>query len=519
MSYRAHPAPAPLLFGYDPVRDLHPNHLAYLVDKVVEESITLLYKPNRPGQPAFDPRLCAKVLIYGYATGMRSSRQLERLCQESLPFLLLTRGDTVSYRTLCSFRVQQADTIKEIWVGLFAVAKEAGLTRLGRIVIDSSKIRADSSPEAVIKECEYDTVIEELSKILEEAESTDTKEDQEPAATTLLSKKVDVDQMREILRRVRKQISKSKSSKPSNETVSQVEEPSELGPRMIPRVIQAIQTLEEAKEEGRKHTCLTDPDARMMGEGREKRVRECHSFEVVVDNELLVVGQTCQSAVDNPRLVPLIEAAKKQEPDGITAVDTDSGYYSGDTIADLSEQGLDICIPTPHTACDLHKHQPVGTTREKVVGSVAFTYDEVSNSYTCPEGNTLAYQHTVPNKGQQMRVYKAQNSCADCPLRAACGCRPKSAYRTISIGINHEILQAIQDRFNDPEHVERYNQRGNAVETVFGFLRSVLGFNRWSVRGKKRVAAEAELFNAALQFRKVHTHLMKVRLASLKQAA
>ncbi len=105
MAYRPHNPSVPLLFGYDPERDLPQNHLARLVERVVEESLPSKVASVVPGQPAFDPRLCAKVLLYGYATGIRSSRQLQRLCEESLPYLYLTRGDTPSYRTLCAFRV------------------------------------------------------------------------------------------------------------------------------------------------------------------------------------------------------------------------------------------------------------------------------------------------------------------------------------------------------------------------------------------------------------------------------
>src|ERR1051326_4308201 len=141
MGYRPHPAPQYMLFGYDPVRDLPADHLARLVEYVVEEANLPKTISGGRGQPAFDPRLCAKVLVYGYATRVRSSRQLERLCSESLPYLFLTRGDTPSYRTLCHFRVNHSDIIERVFTELFAVAGECGMERLGAIVIDSSKFR------------------------------------------------------------------------------------------------------------------------------------------------------------------------------------------------------------------------------------------------------------------------------------------------------------------------------------------------------------------------------------------
>ena len=544
MPFRSHPPPTPLLFGYDPVRDLPQDHLARLVEQVVEESLTHSYRPNTPGQPTFDPRLCAKILLYGYATGIRSSRLLERHCNESLPYLFLTRGDTPSYRTLCSFRVEHPEIIESVWRGMFAVAERAGIRRLGRIVIDSTKMHADAGPEAVVKACEYEAVLQELNTILQEAQATDAYEEENSPASTTLGKIVPKEQMRDILRRVRKQQGPQKAASEKDKTLPPTssppagelpplpptQEPSSppeakplpepspdtptdrplLGPRMLERIKMAIETLQSAQQAEQKHACLTDPDARMMGEGREKKIRECHSFEVAVDNGLLVLGQTCQSPVDNPRLLVLVEAARAQEPNGLTAVDADSGYYSGEAIFALLSEGLDVCIPDAHTAADLHRSVPIGTNRAKSAGSLEMPYDPTAHHYTCPNGNTLTFQRTVANGGQQMRVYKAQSSCAGCPLKEACGLKSGSKYRTISVGTHSQELRVHLKRFAEADHVERYRERAPMVETVFARLRWLLGYGRWMLRGKVRVAAEGCLFTAALQIRKIQAQ----RLAS-----
>jgi len=336
-----------MFFGYDPVQDLPGNHLAWLVERVVEEALQHPALPLKKGQPAFDPRLCAKVLLYGYATGIRSSRQLERHCRENLPFLLLTRGDTPSYRTLCYFRVDHPKLIEEVWVSLFGVAEQLGMQRLGRIVVDSSKFRADASAESVIKAEEYSVFRQQLQLILQEAQDIDASEDQNPPGATTLDTEVKPDQMREIIRAIRKRIAAEKNNAPTSAEDEIAPLPSAaLGPRMLPRIKAALDTLEQAEQEGLKHACLTDPDARMMGEGRDKPIKECHSFEVAVDVDaalLVAAGVTQQS--DNSRLEPLYEAAQEQEPCAIVSVDADSGYYKGEGIARLQEQGIDTCVP------------------------------------------------------------------------------------------------------------------------------------------------------------------------------
>jgi transposase len=513
-----------------------------LVEAVVEEAITVPLDPPGPGQPPFDPRLPLKVLVYGYATGIRSSRRLEQLCAESLPFLYLTRGDTPGYRTLCRTRVEQSELVEQVWISLFTVASARGLKRLGHIVVDSTKLRADASPEAVVKAEEYKALRAELAAILAEAEQVDAREEQEgPRGTTRLGQAVEREQMRDIVRRVRKQLAQAKraqkaagaaapkaqrrSARRDTGEAAPPEEPAALaagsapavppappaGPRprltrrMRQRVKAGLAAVEAALAEERKHLCLTDPDARMMGEGRSRQVREGYSFEVAVDREagLLVVGQVTQEASDNARLEPLVEAAKAHEPEGVKAVDGDSGFYKGGPLGRLIGAGIDTCVPDSATAGDLHRGQPVGTVQARTRGRVVFTYDPEADCYRCPEGNELRRGKSRVEGGQKLVSYAAQRSCRGCPRESECLLYPEAQYRTVTVGEFQAELDAARERFDEPEHRERYRHRGEVVETVFGFVRGTLGYARWLLRGVERVGCEARLVKLAYQLRKV----------------
>ncbi len=492
MGFRFHPPPAERLFGYDPVRDLPENHLARFVEMVVEEACSPLPKPG-PGQPAYDPRLCLKVLVYGYATGVRSSRQLERLCRESLPYLFLTRGEAPSYRTLCSFRRASEEEIEAVLLALYQVAAEEGIRRLGRITVDSTKMRAHASSESVVPAREYEKIKAEFARILQEAEETDEREESEGRSDPLLDRPVKREQMRDILRRIRK---KGASA--------ELAETRAHSPQMLERLAGSLQQIEQATAQGRKHVCLTDPDSRMMSEGREKGIRQCHSFEVAVDNGLIVAGGSCQDNFDTARLQPLVEAAEKNEPAGVQAVDADCGYYSGDAVGRLREAGVDTCIPDSNTACDLHRNQPIGTTRARSQGRVAFVYVAEADRFTCPEGNELLPYEERQGFGKWMRIYRARRDCTPCPRKDECLVRPNAKRRTVKVGRYDTLLEAARQRFADKEHVDRYHHRAEAVETVFGFLRGALGYSRWLLRGTVGTASEARYFKAAYQIRKVH---------------
>jgi len=258
---------------------------------------------------------------------------------------------------------------------------------------------------------------------------------------------------------------------------------------------------------GLRHLCLTDPEARMMPEGRSKRITPCHSWEIGVDREaaLLVVGQTPQSSTDNERLEGLVKAAQANEPAGVRAVDADSGYYQGDTIGRLLTCGIDVCIPDCNTACDLHRGEPVGSKRDRGRGKVLLLYDAGSDCFRCPEGNELHRRQTGHrNHGQQTNDYRAIHSCQHCPLAGECLTQPTAKHRSVRVGEYHQLLEEARQRFNEAEQQERYHHRGEAVETVFGFVREVLGYRNWLLRGEQKVAREERLFRLAYQLRKVH---------------
>jgi transposase len=278
----------------------------------------------------------------------------------------------------------------------------------------------------------------------------------------------------------------------------------QVSARMLARVEQARDAVKEAQAEGRKHVSVTDPDARMMPEGCQKSVRECHSFGVAMDSGLIVGSETTAEASDAKRLVPLLERATEQEPLGVWALDADSGYYSGEIVGRLLEAGLDTCIPDSNTAGDVHRSRPIGATRDAGRGKVVFAYDADADCYRCPPGNTLVRQSRRMDYGQMVTTYRAKSDCRGCPLAWECLTQPQAKHRTLKVGDRHDLLEAARKRFSEPEHRARYRQRGPAVETVFGYLRAVLGYSRWLLRGDERVGAESTLFKVAYQTRKLH---------------
>jgi transposase len=139
---------------------LRADHVVWFLIEVVEQlDLTAFYARaarRRDGQPsrsaagraAFDPRMLLTLLLYGYACGERSSRQIERLCHTDVAFRLICAGDIPDHSVIARFRRYHAGAFAELFTQVLLLCREAGLVKLCTVAIDGTKIAANASPLA-----------------------------------------------------------------------------------------------------------------------------------------------------------------------------------------------------------------------------------------------------------------------------------------------------------------------------------------------------------------------------------
>ena len=132
---------------------------------------------NRP----YDPRMMVKVLVYGYATGVFSSRKLARRLEEDVAFRMLAAGNSPRHRTICEFRPRHLKAFGVLFAEVVRLAREMGLAGLGWVAVDGTKVRANASKRKAMsygRMGEEGTRLgEEIASLLARAEATDTEED------------------------------------------------------------------------------------------------------------------------------------------------------------------------------------------------------------------------------------------------------------------------------------------------------------------------------------------------------
>lgn len=103
------------------------------------------YNKNGPRNQPFHPAMMVKVLIYGYARGVFSSRKIARKLHEDVVFRVPAAGNFPAHRTIGDFRALHLKELSELFVQVVRLAREMGLVKLGTIAVDGTKVKANAS--------------------------------------------------------------------------------------------------------------------------------------------------------------------------------------------------------------------------------------------------------------------------------------------------------------------------------------------------------------------------------------
>ena len=131
---------------------LPPDHLVWFVLETVEALDTSELDRTRrrggAGAAGYDPRMLFGLLVYAYCQGVRSSRQIERMCVTDVAFRVLCAQDGPDHATIARFRAEANEVFTDMFSQVLMIAARAGLGRFGTVAIDGTKIRANASMDA-----------------------------------------------------------------------------------------------------------------------------------------------------------------------------------------------------------------------------------------------------------------------------------------------------------------------------------------------------------------------------------
>jgi transposase len=432
------------------------GHLVHFISEVVDGldlgAIERVYEHGLGGQPAYHPRMMVKLLLYAYCVGTPSSRKMERLTYESVPFRVLTADQQPDHSTIAEFRKRHLKALSKLFVQVLRLCQGAGLVKLGHVALDGTKVRANASKHKAMSygrmEKEVAELEAEVTRLLAEAERVDGEEDE------LYGKDKRGDELPEELRTRQGRLKKIQEAKRALEQEAKARAEEER--REYEAKKQAWVYPEPAEWENRTECRggrppkkpsgrpdpkaqrnFTDPDSRIMKDGATNSFEQCYNCQAAVDKgkQIIVATKVTQDPNDKGQVKPVLEQLKKNTGGKMPKVASmDAGYYSKSNVDHLEKEGIDAYV---------------ATGKEK-------------------------HSHLAP------------------PARR--GRIPKNA--TVKERMQRK-LRTIKGRCT-------YAKRKWIAESVFGQIKEVRGFRRFLLRGLEKVGAEWELICLTHNLLKLH---------------
>lgn len=182
--YRPYAPLQPFLLPPSPEEWLPSEHLVYFVLSFVQR-LDLggierrVQAKDARGTPPYAPQMMVALLLYGYATGVYSSRRLERATVEDVAFRVLAAGDQPHFTTINQFRATHREALADLFVQVLEACQSAGLVKLGHVAIDGTKMKANASKH---KAMSADRMAKDQVRLRAEVETWLARADAEDAA-------------------------------------------------------------------------------------------------------------------------------------------------------------------------------------------------------------------------------------------------------------------------------------------------------------------------------------------------
>jgi transposase len=421
------------------------RHLARFVVEVVEgldlRAMSKAYRGS--GSASYHPAPLLSMLIYGYATGVFSSRKLERATYDSVAFRFIAANDHPDHDTIATFRRRFLKEIEGQFVEVLKLAREMGVLKMGTVALDGTKIHANASRHSALS-YEHAGKIEaqlkaDVAELLAKAEAADQADvpDGMSIPEELARREARLEQLA---------VARAKIEARAKERLARDE--AEYAAKLAAREAKAEATggkprgkPPEPPVEGPLATDqinLTDEESRIMpvaGGGFE----QCYNGQAVVaaGSLLVVAAEVVQAANDKHQLQPMLNKLAVL-PGALGNVETllaDNGYFSAANVTACAAAGID-----PLIAMGRQPHYP----------SLAERFED-----TPPPPENLT------------------------------------------------PVEAMAYRLKTPDGRKLYALRKQVPEPVFGIIKSVLGFRQFLLRGLDRVQGEWSLVTMAWNMKRL----------------
>jgi transposase len=432
-----------------------------IIDLFVE-SISLadfkfVVKTTTEGRPAYHPKDLLKLYVYGYLNHIRSSRLLEKECKRNIEVMWLMKELVPDHNTISNFRRDNEKAIRKVFRYTVSIAKEFNLIGGTLVAGDSTKLRAQNSKKNNFNEAKIerhlayiDTKLDEYNKALATADAE--------------NKSV-----------IEEQIKKHNGRKDNYEKMQH-----------------------ELSAGSEYQVSVSDPDSRQMMT-RNNISEVAYNVQTVVDaKHNLPIDYKVTNHNDTRAMSGMLRRTKIILGNGSFTALYDKGYHTGAEIKKAVELKIHIMVAIPKVA----SAAPDGR-----YNYAYFKYDELSDTYTCPEQKVLTtngnwYQKNKERKEKYINTVKhyKTTACIICPARKLCTINLKG--RLIERSVYADSIEI--NRLNIEAAPLIYKKRQSIVEHPYGTIKRQWGFDHIiTKKGLKRASADVGFMFIAYNLRRL----------------
>jgi len=445
------------------------NHICFFVEEFVESlNFSGFDMINEgPGHPSYHPRIIMKIILQGMLSKERSSRRLASATRENFVFMYLAEKVQPNFRTLCRFRAENAEFIKETFKETVNLASKNDLIDLNLICTDGSKIKANASKKRFLKEEQVERLDSIIASMIEE----DIKQDEidekisdgrEENLTNLETKN-----LKEIVKSYRNNKNKEKLKEKCN------------------KAREEIKKLDE-----KKRVSLTDPECRMM-KGKRGNNELAYNTQFTVDskNQIILANDVCQDQCDTHQLQPQVKQTKENiELKENTKLAADCNYDNGENLKYLEEESIDGHIPNQAQAQCFDE-------REQTIKQDDYEYDWDRDEIIV-EGVRLKYSATRKHRREtKQRVYKSGDG---------------KIIKKVPEFFRNRLR--MKKKLDSEEGRQIYDMRKYIVEPVIGNVKYNLGLDEFALRGLDLVRLELNLACIVHNLKKIWGAKLKLNI-------
>lgn len=458
------------------------------------------YNNDETGAPAYDPRILLKIILFAYSRGITSSRKIARCCEENIVFMALSANTRPHFTTIADFISSIDREVVHLFKEVLLACDEMGLIGREMFAIDGCKLPSNASKEWSGTRADFLRKAAKMEQAVERMVTVHQSYDREQQEDAIVARN------QKYLRKLHNKMAKVKEWLDNND-----DKPGKGGKPI--------------------KSNITDNESAKMKTS--KGVIQGYDGVTTVDSkhQIIVHAEAFGQAQEHELLEPMVAGTREnfkhlgdKDVFADAKLSADAGFHTEANMRMLCENEIDAYVADKlfrkrDPRFDDNNRYKKRQKRNKLFTPADFIFAEDLSYCLCPGGKRLYRSGGNVNiKGRAAVKFKGPKSaCLPCQLRAQCLRYPErteirqvASFKGCNTAGKKTFTEKMKCKIDSAVGRTLYGMRLAVAEPPFAHIRSVMGLDRFTLRSKKKVNAQWNLFCILHNLKKIQRFGMQL---------